>query len=294
MKLVASFANLGEMSVRAAAVAGFILSAQFATAQMAEAGDYKFQADYRVSLAGVPIGQAHLEGDFDGPQYRLDGFGKLTGLVGAVYEYTASASSAGQLYSGKAVPNAFSVNATDGSKTATVRMTMNESGIRRLKLTPTPTPYWLNHPSRVQVTDAHTRGTIDPITALIVTDGKTANGLDQRACNRTVPIFNGRERFDVSLEYRRIDKVSDASVPGGQVLVCGAKYHPVAGHRTDRDEVKLAEKLDIELMLAPIDGSDLLLPYRVTIPTPLGSAVVQAAGMSATGALRERAAALVK
>jgi len=287
----ASFASLGVKLGRAAVLTGFFTTVAVATAS---AGDYKFEADYRVSLAGVPIGQAHFTGTFDGPQYRLDGYGKLTGLVGAVYEYTASASSAGRLYSGKAVPNAFSVNATDGKKTATVRMTMNQSGVRRLKLTPTPTPYWLNHPNRVKVTDAHTKGTTDPISALIVADGKSADGLDRRACKRTVPIFNGRERFDVALEYKRIDTISDASVPGGQVLVCGARYHPVAGHRTDRDEVKLAEKLDIEVLLAPIDGSDLLLPYRVTIPTPLGAAVIQAAGVSSTGTLGERAAALVE
>lgn len=294
MKAVASIVGVGGKSAYAFALAGLILTAQCFPTQSASANPYKFQAKYRVSLSGVPIGEANFMGSFDGPQYRLDGYGKLTGLAGAIYDYTASASSAGRVSTGKVVPNAFSVNASDGEKTATVRMTMGSSGVRRLVISPEPTPYWLNHPNRVKVTNAHTRGTIDPISALIVAGGNTVDGIDKRACERTVPIFNGRERFDVSLQYRRMQAVSDASVPGGQVLVCGARYHPVAGHRTDKDEVKMAEKLDIEVLLSPVSGSDLLLPYRVTIPTPLGSAVIQAAGMTSTGTMSERAAALSK
>jgi hypothetical protein len=289
MKSVASMAVAGQ---RAASVAAFIgVSLSCAAAQ---AGEYKFKTDYYVSLAGLPIGEATLAGTFDGPKYRLDGYGTLTGLVGAVYDYRASASSAGRVVASKTQPSAFSVDATDGKKTATVRMTMNEDGIRRLKLTPPMPPYWTNHPARVKVTDADTKNTIDPMSALIVAGGISANGLDKRACDRSLPVFNGRERFDVNLEFRRIDTVTDKNVPGGQVLVCSAHYHAVAGHRTDRDEIKTAEKINVELKLAPLAGSDLLLPYRITIPTPLGTAVIQAGSMTTAGVYGTRAAALAQ
>jgi Protein of unknown function (DUF3108) len=259
----------------------------------ASAQPYKFEADYRVTLSGVEIGQARLAGNFDGDTYRIDGFGKLTGIAGVFYDYSASGSSAGRLFAGKAIPNAFSANATEGDKLSTVRMTMNANGIRQLKLNPEPTPYWLNHPARVQVTPELTRNTLDPMSALFIAGGKGPGGLDQASCERTVPIYNGRERFDVNLSFRRVQSVPDSQVAGGQVLVCGAKYHAVAGHRTDKEEVQYAEKLDIEVILAPVTGSDLLLPYRVTIPTPLGPAVVQVSDLSATGALTTRAAALI-
>ena len=287
MKAVVSMACLGKKTVCAAAVAGFALS--FGPAN---AGDYTFKADYAAYLAGIPIGKATLTGTFNGPKYRIDGYGKVTGLVGVVYDYTASASSAGEFQSGKATPRAFSVNASDGEETATVRMTMNQSGVRRLKLSPAPTKAWYNHPSRVKVTDAHTKNIVDPMSALIVSGGNTPTGLDKRACERTVPIFNGRERFDVKLEFRKFETVSDKNIPGNQLLVCGAHYRAVAGHRSDKDEVKMAEKTDIELKLAPVAGSDFLLPYRVTIPTPLGQAVIQAGAMTSTGVMGKRSAAL--
>ncbi len=286
MKAVASLACLGKKAAFSAAFGGIVLSAGFASAE-----DYKFTAEYAGYLAGVPIGKATLTGAFDGSKYRLDGYGKLTGLAGAVYDYTASASSAGNLLSGKAHPRAFSVDATDGKKSAKVRMTMNDDGIRRLKLTPPMPKDWYKHPARVQVTEAHTRNTVDPMSALIVA-GNTPNGLDKSACNRVVPVYNGRERFDVNLKFVKIETIPGKNIPGDQVLVCGAHYKAVAGHRSDKKEVKMAEQIDIELKLRPIAGSDLLLPYRISIPTPIGLAVIQAGDMSSTGALSERSAAL--
>lgn len=262
------------------------------TAAPADEADYRFQLHYRVSLGALPIGNATLVGTFEGPKYRIDGFGKLTGIAGVLYEYSASASSAGRLQAGKTQANAFSVNASDGKKTATIRMTMTSAGVRQLKITPTPTPYHVNHPNRVKVTEADKRGIIDPISALFVPGGYSVDGFDKRACQRSVPIFNGQERFDVNLEYRAIQSVSGGVGFADEVLVCTARYRAIAGHRTDKDEVKTAEKISAEVMLTPVPGSDILVPYRVTIPTPLGAAVVQATELTASGALQSRAAAL--
>lgn len=287
MKSVAWCAGLAKRTAIAA-----VIGLAAITTGSADDSDYKFQLSYRVSLGALPIGNATLVGTFDGPKYRIDGFGKLTGIAGVLYEYSASASSAGRLQAGRTQANAFSVNATDGKKTATIRMTMNSAGIRQLKITPTPTPYHVNHPNRVKVTEADKRGIIDPISALFVPGGYTADGFDKRACERSVPIFNGQERFDVDLEYRAIQPVAGGGRFADEVLVCTARYRAIAGHRTDKDEVKTAEKMSVEVMLTPVPGSDILVPYRVTIPTPLGAAVVQATDLAATGALQSRAAAL--
>lgn len=287
MKSVALCAGLVKLAT-SAAIFGIAATA----AASAEDSDYRFQLSYRVSLGALPIGDATLIGTFDGPKYRLDGFGKLTGIAGVLYEYSASASAAGRLQAGRTQANAFSVNATDGKKTATIRMTMTSAGVRQLKITPTPTPYHVNHPNRVKVTDADKRGIIDPISALFVPGGYSVDGFDKRACQRSVPVFNGQERFDVNLEYRAIQPVSGGGRFADEVLVCTARYRPIAGHRTDKDEVKTAEKMSVEVMLTPVPGSDILVPYRVTVPTPLGAAVIQATDLAATGALQTRAAGL--
>jgi hypothetical protein len=55
------------------------------------------------------------------------------------------------------------------------------------------------------------------------------------------------------------------------------RYHPVAGHRPSRWAIKfLTETRDIEVALAPIGPTRVLVPYRVSVPTSLGTGVLEA------------------
>ena len=59
----------------------------------------------------------------------------------------------------------------------------------------------------------------------------------------------------------------------------GAKwfFSPIAGHVRDRYAIQyLAQLRDIELWLAPITGTRVMVPFRVALPTPLGLGVLQA------------------
>jgi hypothetical protein len=54
-------------------------------------------------------------------------------------------------------------------------------------------------------------------------------------------------------------------------------FAPIAGHIPDRTAIKyLAGRRDIEAWLAPIAGTRVMVPYRVSIPTPIGLGVLQA------------------
>ena len=63
----------------------------------------------------------------------------------------------------------------------------------------------------------------------------------------------------------------------GQVVVCMITYEPVAGHRPERSAIKhLTQTREMEIALAPIAGTRVLAPFRVSLPTLLGPAVLQA------------------
>jgi hypothetical protein len=54
-------------------------------------------------------------------------------------------------------------------------------------------------------------------------------------------------------------------------------FEPIAGHIPDRYAIRyLSELRDIELAFAPIAGTRVLAPYRFSLPTPLGTAIMQA------------------
>lgn len=255
----------------------------------AMAADYSFEAEYRVSLSGLELGRATINGTFDGSEYRLDGRGKLTGLAGAFVEYRGSASSAGQLGARGTAPSAFSVDATDGKKTTKVRMTMVGNDVRQIRLEP-PLPK-KEHPARVIVQDGHKRGVIDPMSALMSVGTLKDGNITRAVCNRSIPVFNGRERFDIELSFKSRVQIDEGGY-SGPAVICEARYKPIAGHRTDRDEIEYFSTRTAEVAYIPAEGADIAIPYRVTVPTPLGNGSLTIVDLQTKGSLRTRAASL--
>ena len=82
-------------------------------------------------------------------------------------------------------------------------------------------------------------------------------------------MFDGRLRYDVVLEYRRMDQVKAEKGYQGPSVVCGVRFTPVAGHNPERKAVKyIASQNQIEVWLVPIGATRFLVPFRVTSPTP--------------------------
>jgi hypothetical protein len=60
-------------------------------------------------------------------------------------------------------------------------------------------------------------------------------------------------------------------------VVCAAYFSPVAGYIPSRAAIRyLARQRDMEVWLAPIAGTRVLVPYRAQGPTPIGLAMLQA------------------
>ena len=133
------------------------------------------------------------------------------------------------------------------------------------------------NPDQVPLTDANRVGVVDPMTALLVhIPGAGAIAVPQ-ACDRSVAVFDGHARYNLRLGFKRLDDVKTDEGYQGRAVVCSLKLVPVAGHDPKRYLVTyLAAQHDIEVWLAPLAGSRLLVPYRVTMPTPIGMGVLQA------------------
>ena len=71
----------------------------------------------------------------------------------------------------------------------------------------------------------------------------------------------------------------------GPALVCALYFVPVSGYIPDRPVIKyLAAQRNIEIAFVPIAGTRLLVPFRMTIPTPLGQAMLEATSFVTTAA----------
>ena len=104
----------------------------------------------------------------------------------------------------------------------------------------------------------------------------TADPLTPEACRTGAPVFDGRMRYDLKLDFKRMETVRAEKGYHGPVVVCALYFTPVAGFIPDRPVIKyLAAQRNIEIAFAPIAGTRILVPF-CRIPTPLGPAMLEA------------------
>jgi hypothetical protein len=63
---------------------------------------------------------------------------------------------------------------------------------------------------------------------------------------------------------------------------------PIAGHRQSRESVEyMANNKRLEIWMAPIEGTNLLVPYRILIGTKIGDLIVVARQFRTTGSTQQ-------
>ncbi len=259
------------------AAAGLILAllaatgAQSAPPGKSAQGSRLLRLHYAVSLIGLPLGTASVIGTVGPASYRLEANGKLTGLAGVIVNSKGAATSTGSLAGGRVNPATFAATAATSNYLLTIRMAMAGGTAEKIEITP-PYP---QRPDRVALTDADRRGIVDPLSSFVMPVPGTGDLVGPAACNRTLPMFDGGVRFDITLAYTGIRQVKG---PGytGPVAVCSARYRPIAGHRPDRPATKfMTDNKEMEVWLAPVEGTRFVVPYRISVLSMLGTTVIE-------------------
>jgi hypothetical protein len=116
------------------------------------------------------------------------------------------------------------------------------------------------------------KGVLDPLSAVMV----VAQYANPDPCEHRLPIFDGKERFDLLLSYKGQVKVNEQQPSGQPAIahVCRVRYQPIAGHKVDAESSYLATTDAIEVSLRPIPSANVLIPYQITIPTLVGYATI--------------------
>ena len=90
-------------------------------------------------------------------------------------------------------------------------------------------------------------------------------------------MFDGRLRYDLLSEFKRIETVKTDRGYEGPVVVCALYFQPISGYVPDRPAIKYLSALrDAEVWMAPISGTRFVVLYRFSVPTPIGLGVLQA------------------
>lgn len=258
---------------RFAVAAAVLLLTAHATGAAAQTT--RLDAAYSVHLTGIPIGHGAVILDLNEAGYAAAGSAKFTGLVRMIAKGEGTSTVRGSFQSNRVISSLFSTKSVTGSRDEKVDILVENGFAKEFSVQPPPPDLDRN---RVPLTQAARTNVVDPLSAGLILVSAPGDALNPQSCNRTLPIFDARFRYDVVLSYLRTENASPKTDGyRGPVLVCQARYVPVAGHRTDRPQVKqLAENKELFVWLAPVAGTRALVPIKVSIATGVGTMVVEA------------------
>lgn len=245
----------------------------------------KVDATYNILLGGLTIGRFALDTQFDGKGYTIIVRGSTSGVSRFVSDGKGYLKSSGRMVGSRVLPGAYLLDTSEnGQRNSSVSMQMKAGTIQNVAAMPP----LAKRADRVPLLPQHKRNIFDPLSAMIVPLPKGNMG---SACNRTVPVFDGWQRFDVKLSYKGTAEVGgqDGSYRG-TVAVCSARYVPVAGHRPTREAIEyMQNNKALEVWLAPVESLGVMIPYRMQIGTEAGMLVIHASRF--VGASESRRAA---
>jgi hypothetical protein len=238
----------------------------------------RLKAQYIASVAGIPVGGGDWVVTISDKEYSAEVTGRANGLLSLITSGEGSVVVQGTVVHGRPSATSYLANVEYSSKvifkkTAKVEMELDSGTVKHFVIEPS------NPPSRknVPVTEEHRRGIMDPMTALLIPVASTGDVLVPSACDRTLPVFDGTHRFNLALSFKRMEEIQSDRGYRGPAIVCNVNFQPIAGYDPNRFAVKyLMNSRDIEMWLTPIAGTHILVPFRISTPTTIGTAVLQA------------------
>ena len=245
------------------------------------------EAQYEASLAGVVVGKGAWRIEISDDYYSAAAQGGTAGLLKAFSGGSGTGAVQGRVANGQFQPTSYTATTTTSKKSETIRMTLVGGGIKESRIDPEPPV----DSDRIPVTDAHRRGVLDPMTGSMLRIAGNGDPLSPESCRAATPVFDGRMRYDLKFEFKRMETVQAEKGYRGPAVVCAISFTPISGYIADRAAIKyLIAQRDMEVWLVPVAGTRVLVPFKLKIPTPIGGAVLQATQFVTSAGVPPRAA----
>jgi len=277
VKVVTNFSAISPLAglLGSLAVGAMLLSPEMAAAQG------RLDAQYEATLSGIPVGKGTWAIEIGDDAFSASAQGGTSGLLQAFSGGKGSGASQGRVVSGALQANAYVATTVTSKKAETIRLVLANGGIKDFAIDPEPPV----DPDRIVVTDAHRKNVLDPMTGSMIRVPGNGEVLSPEACRTGAAIFDGRLRYDLKLDFKRMEAVRAERGYHGAAVVCAVYFTPVAGYIPDRPVIKwLSAQRNIEITFVPVAGTRILVPFRMAIPTPLGPALLEATSFVTTAA----------
>ena len=269
------------ISPRAGLLGSFAAAALLWLSPQGASAQGRLEAQYEASLSGIAVGKGSWAIEIGDDQFSASAQGGTSGLLKAFSGGTGTGASQGRVVNGSMVATSYVATTVTSKKAETIRLVLANGGVKEFAIDPEPPV----DADRIVVTDAHRKNVLDPMTGSMIRVPGNGEVLSPEACRTGAGIFDGRLRYDLKLDYKRMETVKAERGYHGAAVVCAVYFTPVAGYIPDRPVIKwLATQRNIEIAFVPIAGTRILVPFRMTIPTPFGPAMLEATSFVTTAA----------
>ncbi len=233
----------------------------------------KLEARYVATLAGIPIGKGNWVIEVYDTHYSAAASGLTTGLMRVLTEGEGTSASHGTSNGGHPLTSIYASTIKSRAQTDKVQVRLDHGNVKEFKAKPS----YKDERERVPLTEEQRHGVLDPMTASLMRVDGDGSLTTPEACQRTLAIFDGRLRYDLKMAFKRMEAVKPKKGYAGPVVVCSVEFYPLGGYIPSRPTIKyLTKERDLEVWLAPIAGTRLVVPFRAQGPTPIGEAVLEA------------------
>lgn len=230
----------------------------------------EISATYGISLNGFDLGTLAFRARLAGGTYTADSDVSLSALLGA-FKWHGVTRVSGLLNGRATQPQGYSFSFDGTSRSGNVRIGFTGNEVTTL----TAEPPSAGGPDTVPLERQHLVNALDPLSAILA----LARPEGENPCGRRLALFDGKQRFDLTLIDRRRETRGGGTGEGEEpgFIACRIKYTPIAGYRETSETRALAQSSGIEIVFRHVASAGLMVPHRVVIPTMAGDAVIEAA-----------------
>lgn len=236
-------------------------------------------AVYRISFGLLgEIGTFRFTSGIENHSYRLAADAKIDT---AVFDYKGFMTSTGSVLTAITMPADYTFRyrqkvALGKKKNKQLSIAFDDHGVKDVTFVPPERP----SPKAIPVTPEQLEHVLDPLSGVMA----LSLGSMERPCEQRLPIFDGKQRFDLIFS----PATQRASEPGGGWL-CHVRLVPISGHKEGEGQDSVITGA-IEVVMRPIPKANIIIPYRVTVPTIIGAAVLTSEKVDITMPDRQRIA----
>lgn len=257
-----------------------------ALAESRSASSARIAAVYQVNLGRFNLGNFRVTTTLQGDGYRMRGEGKFTVLEGLIFRWQGVTSSRGRVTDDGPAPASYAFSYTEGSKRSErLRMTFGNGAVQNVSIV----PKMRTMPDTIPVRREQLEGVIDPMSGAFLTARSANPNGDLSVCNQMLPVFDGKSRFDLVLRPKKRVMVQNRGRGSysGPAAVCRVKFIPISGYRRSDPGIRhMSQSNEIEVWLMPVRGTDMYVPYRIVLPTPVGYGTAVITSIQVSGARR--------